>query len=165
MELEAFKISVLPLREKMLNYSFRMLENQPDAEDVVQEVFLKLWNIREKLDSYRSIEALAIQMTKNAAIDKIRSRKEWLSESEGAIVVSDSRTPAEQLEQKDAVDCIRKIISSLPNLQQIIIRMKDIEGYELQQIAEITGTHMESVRSNLSRARKRVREQFLLMSK
>lgn len=47
MELETFKITVLPLRQKMLNFSRRLVEDAADAEDVVQEAFIKLWYIRE----------------------------------------------------------------------------------------------------------------------
>ena len=65
MELETFKITVLPLREKLINISWRMMEDRSDAEDIVQETFLKLWQIREKLDGYNSVEALAVQVAKN----------------------------------------------------------------------------------------------------
>ena len=65
MELETFKITVLPLREKLINISWRMIEDRSDAEDIVQETFLKLWQIREKLDGYNSVEALAVQVVKN----------------------------------------------------------------------------------------------------
>ena len=67
MELETFKITVLPLREKLINISWRMIEDRSDAEDIVQETFLKLWQIREKLDGYNSVEALAVQVVKNRA--------------------------------------------------------------------------------------------------
>ena len=56
---------------------------------------------------------------------------------------------------------VRFLISKLPTLQQVIIRMKDIEGYELAEIAEITGSQVEAVRMNLSRARKKIREQLM----
>ena len=61
MDLETFKITVLPLRQKMLNFSQRLVEDTAEAEDVVQEAFIKLWYIREKLDAYHSVEALAMQ--------------------------------------------------------------------------------------------------------
>ena len=60
---------------------------------------------------------------------------------------------------------IRQLISQLPAVQQTIIRMKDVEGYEIGEIAEITGSQVEAIRSNLSRARKKIREQFLLLNK
>mgnify|MGYP002615800204 CR=1 FL=1 len=72
---------------------------------------------------------------------------------------------AEELEQHDTVARIRWLISKLPSLQQTIIRMKDVEGYELAEIAEITATPVENVRVNLSRARKKIRKQFLQLNK
>ena len=65
------------------------------------------------------------------------------------------------LEEKDEFRLMREIIDSLPTLQRTIIRMKDIEEYETEEIAEITGCNAEAIRSNLSRARKKVREVYL----
>lgn len=163
MELETFTKTVVPLREKLLHVSLRLLEEQADAEDVVQEVLLKLWQIRDRLDQYQSVEALAVTMTKNQALDKIKLRKPQGSEMELIRLETGMRSPDVQTEQKDAVEYIRKLIEQLPPLQQTIIRMKDVEGYELSEIAAITGTQVESVRSNLSRARKKVREEYLLI--
>lgn len=163
MELETFKKTVVPLREKLLHVSLRLLEEQADAEDVVQEVLLKLWQIRDRLDQYQSVEALAVTMTKNQTLDKIKLRKPQGSEMELIRLESAIQGPDTLTEQKDAVAYIRKLIGQLPPLQQTIIRMKDVEGYELSEIAAITGTQIESVRSNLSRARKKVREEYLLI--
>lgn len=69
MELKQFKIDVLPLREKLLNYARKLTEDPSDAEDAVQEVMLKLWNMRQRLDEYRSIEALAMTMTHHLCMD------------------------------------------------------------------------------------------------
>ena len=71
MELKQFKITVVPLRDKLLNYARRMTDDPSDAEDAVQEVMLKLWNLRQKLDEYRSIEAVAMTMTHHLCMDFI----------------------------------------------------------------------------------------------
>lgn len=165
MELETFKITVLPLRKKLINISWRMMEDKSDAEDIVQETFLKLWLIREKLDGYNSVEALAIQVAKNLALDKLKRHRPEGPDIETLSLDSGYRSPAEQLEQRDAAERIRQLIGQLPTLQQTIIRMKDVEGCELAEIAEITGTQVEAVRVNLSRARKKIREQFLQLNK
>lgn len=165
MELETFKITVLPLREKLLKFSFKLTEDRSEAEDIVQEVFIKLWNIREKLDQYHSVEALAVQVTKNMCLDKLRTRRPEGIEVANLSLKSDRRTPEEELEQREAAGCIRSLIRRLPTLQQQIIRMKDVEGYEIAEIAEITGTQVEAVRVNLSRARKKIREQFLQLNR
>lgn len=165
MEFETFKITVLPLREKLVSISRRIVEDGVDAEDIVQESLLKLWLIRGELDRYSSVEAFATQMVKNLSIDHLRARHPEGPPLESLSLDSGGRSPDELLEEKDAVACVRVLISQLPSLQQAIIRMKDIEGYELQEIADITGTQIEAVRVNLSRARKKIREQFLQLNR
>ncbi len=161
MNLEQFKINVLPLREKLFNYSRKMTEETSDAEDIVQEAFLKLWCIREKLDEYRSIDALATEIVKNLCLDR------WKSAAHASVKLDEIKAqagwdnPERALVEQDQVRLIGKIIESLPPLQQTIIRMKDVEGYESEEIAEITGCDIQAVRMNLSRARKKVREVFL----
>lgn len=160
MTLEKFQITVLPLREKLVSYSWKLLDDRADAEDIVQEVLLKLWDRRHTLDGYRNVEALAVQMVKNLCIDRWRAKKTYLSSDLlGARAAPDN--PQILLERKDAAGRVKALIERLPLLQQAIIRMKDVEGYELDEIAAITGTNVEAVRVNLSRARKKVREGLL----
>ena len=100
MELETFKITVLPLREKLINISWRMIEDRSDAEDIVQEAFLKLWQIREKLDGYNSVEALAVQVAKNLALDKLKQHRPEGTDIALLSLDSGTRNPAEELEQQ-----------------------------------------------------------------
>ena len=165
MELETFKSTVLPLRDKLLKYSVKLTDDGADAEDIVQEAFLKLWYIRDRLDGYQSVEALSVQLVKNLCLDKLRSKRMDRMPENSESILADTVTPEQLLEQHDAVAIIGRLIQQLPTLQQCIIRMKDVEGYELSEIAQITGTQIESVRVNLSRARKKVREQFLMLNK
>lgn len=161
MELKQFKISVLPLRSKLLSYALKLTDESADAEDAVQEVMLKLWNIRQKLDEYHSIEALSMTMTRNACMDQWRSKHTGTLPLDHVQAASQAATPERLLEEKDEFRLMREIIASLPPLQQAIIRMKDVEEYETEEIAEITGCNPEAIRSNLSRARKKVRNIYL----
>lgn len=161
MELNQFKITVVPLRSKLLNYARKLTDDSSDAEDVVQEVMLKLWNIRQKLEEYNSIEALAVRITHNLCMDMWRSKRTDQVSLDQVPVVSQTVNPERVLEGNDEIRLMREIISSLPTLQQTIIRMKDIEEYETEEIAQITGCSSESIRSNLSRARKKVRDIYL----
>ena len=165
MELETFKSTVLPLRDKLLKYSVKLTDDGADAEDIVQEALLKLWYIRDRLDGYQSVEALSVQVVKNLCLDKLRSKRMDRMPENSQSILADTVTPEQLLEQHDAVAIIGRLIQQLPTLQQCIIRMKDVEGYELSEIAQITGTQIESVRVNLSRARKKVREQFLMLNR
>lgn len=161
MELKQFKIAVLPLRDKLLNYARTLTDDSSDAEDAVQEVMLKLWNLRGQLEEYRSIEAIAKTMTHHLCIDLWRTRRLDTLPIDQMQAPSPAVTPDRLLEEKDEYRLMREIIDSLPTLQRTIIRMKDVEEYETEEIAEITGCHAEAIRSNLSRARKKVREVYL----
>ena len=163
MEQEQFKIEVVPLRGKLSGCARRLLDDPQDVEDVVQEVFLKMWYIREELDRYESVEALAVQITKHLCLNRLRAfryRQEKLSDS--AVITADDN-PYVALEQKDSVSQVMHIMELLPGLQQTILRMKHVDGFEVKEIAELTGSSPEAVRVNLSRARKKVQELFLKM--
>ncbi len=161
MSQERFKAEILPIRDKLFQIAHKILAEEEEAEDAVQEVLLKLWHIRDSLQKYESPAAFATTVTKNHCLDrlKVKNRQESLDETYNARVGSDN--PYLQLERKNTEEVIRKIIEKLPQLQQEIIRMKDMEEYEVEEIAEITGTKVESVRVNLSRARKKVREEYI----
>lgn len=161
MELKEFKISVLPLRDKILNYARKLTDSPTDAEDAVQEVMLKLWNNRDELKQYHSIEALAMTMTHNHCMDLQRTRHTDNIPLEYVEKATPGGTPERLLEIKDEIRLMREIIDTLPDLQRTIMRMKDIEEYETEEIADIIGCNREAVRSNLSRARKKVREIYL----
>ena len=161
MSQERFKADILPIREKLYHVAHKMLVDEQEAEDAVQEVLLKLWNIRDSLDAYDSPAAFATTVTKNHCLDrlKVKNRQESLDESFYTRAGNDN--PYLQLERKNTEEILQKIIANLPSLQQAIIRMKDMEEYEVEEIAEITGTKVEAVRVNLSRARKKVREDYI----
>jgi RNA polymerase sigma-70 factor (ECF subfamily) len=164
MNTERFKAEVLPIRDKLLRTARRMLEDEADAEDALQEVYLKLWQMREGLDRYDSLEAFATTMTKNLCVDMIRKRGREGPIEEELYRRASPDDPYQRMERKSNDDLIRWIIDRLPTLQQAILRLKDIEEYELDEIAELTGSTNEAVRVNLSRARKKVREEFIRLT-
>jgi RNA polymerase sigma-70 factor (ECF subfamily) len=162
MNQEQFKKEILPLRNRLIACSQRLTENKDDAEDVTQEVFLKLWFMREKLDNYRDISALAFTMAKHLSLNIIKHKK---FESEGLDEQwqSEDLNPLQELENRDKVEKLLHLMDKLPDLQQSMLRMKHIEGFETEEIASLTGCSIESVRMNLSRARKKIREEFFKM--
>ncbi len=161
MELKEFKISVLPLRCKLLNYARKIIGNPEDAEDAVQEAMLKLWNKRQEMEQYKSIEAFAMVLTHNLCMDVLRSKRAIDTSLENISGTTVNSTPERLMEARDEIRLMHEIIASLPTLQRTIMQMKDIEEYETEEIAEITGCSAEAIRSNLSRARKKVRDIYL----
>jgi RNA polymerase sigma-70 factor (ECF subfamily) len=160
MQIEQFKTDIISLRQKLFLLALKYLQNEEDAEDAVQETLLRLWKIRDQLDNVSSSGAFAVQTLKNICIDRLRTAKEH-TEISDFYLRADGDTPYSTVERNDTVALVKKIIESLPELQRLIIQLRDVEGYELQEIADITGTQVGAVTVNLSRARKKVRDTFV----
>lgn len=161
MSQEIYKGVILPMRPQLLMLARKMLDGEQEAEDAVQEVLLKLWATRDSLSGYDNPAAFATTVAKNHCLDRLKLMKRTDPLDESHYIRAAADTPYLQLERKNTEEAIRRIIETLPALQQAIIRMKDVEEYEVEEIAEITGTTPEAVRVNLSRARKKVREEYL----
>jgi len=142
-------------------YAERLLKNKSDAEDIIQEVFLKLWLMRDELGKYDSVEALSVTMTRHLCLNRLKVNPFEREDLNGIVLIDENLSPDEQLEQKDSVVHVMRIIDRLPGLQQAVLRMKHIEGLEVDEIAALTGTAPEAIRMNLSRARKKVKDFFL----
>jgi RNA polymerase sigma-70 factor (ECF subfamily) len=162
MNREDFNELVRSFARKLYGFAFRFLRNQEEAEDAVQEVFLKLWKMREDLISVRSVEALATTMIKNYCIDRLRTRKHAMSQDENVDIVKviDLNTPHEVYEQKESDTILRNIINRLPGNSGTIITMKEIDGLDYEEISEITGINVNNLRVIVARARQTIRENF-----
>jgi RNA polymerase sigma-70 factor (ECF subfamily) len=165
MEQKDFKEKLLPARDGLLRQARRMLGNDAEAEDIVQEAYLKLWSIRHTLDRYDSPPALASRIIHNLCLNRLQSigyRQERLGEV--SLQEADAATaasPDSLLEQKESAERLQRLIDSLPDTQRNILRMKHAEGMEVDEIAALIGSNPDAVRMNLSRARRRVRDAFL----
>lgn len=159
MNIAEYKNIIIEVRPILLRVSNRITRNMDDAEDVVQEVCLRLWHMRNNLEQYKNIKALCVTMTKNLSIDKVRTKRSYLKDDNlENIIDEDIKMPDSILEIKDIQSVIRSVIKKLPPLQQQVLHLKDIEGYETDEVVSIVGISSESVRNNLSRARKKLRE-------
>lgn len=153
------------MRPALLRMAVRYLDDSDEAEDVVQDALLKLWFLRDKLEQYRSVDALAIVITKHLCINRLRGSRMETVGLEEVVGIGNSETPEKKLVEEESMQEILDLIATLPNLQQAILRMKHIEGFEVEEIAHLTGSTPVAVRTNLSRARKKVREQFMTHKK
>ncbi len=161
---EQFKNEILPMRQQLFHLTLKMLHDEQDAEDALQEALLKLWRARDALIGCESAAAFAMTVTKNHCLDRLKLKKQ-ADTIENHFAIAENDNPHLQLERKNTVQLLHHIIQTLPELQQLIITMKDVEEYEVDEIAEITGTNVEAVRMNLSRARKKVREEYIKQTK
>ena len=160
MDKNRFKAEVLPMRGRLLGYAARMLGNSEDAEDIVQEVFLKLWFMRNELYRYNSVAALSYTITKNLSLNHIKTIRLRRDKSPEISISGEEAPPDLHLQEKESLREVMTIIDKLSGLQQAVIKMRHLEGMEITEIAQLTGSTPESIRMNLSRARKRIRELF-----
>jgi len=158
MNLQEFTCQVVPLKNKLFRFAKRFLENNPEAEDVVQEVFIKLWEKRDRLDEYRSVEALAMVSVKNMCLDKLKSKKYPVENMEDHKKFIENLPEEPVFDYSDEINRIRMAMRYLPRPQQMILHLRDIEGYDYESIAELMDMNENAVRVSISRARKRIRE-------
>jgi RNA polymerase sigma-70 factor (family 1) len=162
MQARDFKTDVLPISNKLLRFARQILQDEEEAKDVLQDIFLKLWQKRDELAKVENMEAFAFRMMRNRCLDVIRSRRTISLE-----VVKKNNRPEEEsldtdyLENEEMAGLVKRIIAELPDLQRMIIHLRDIEQLEYEEIAEATELNVNAIRVNLSRARKRVRDEIL----
>lgn len=162
MTIEAFKTDVLPIKDKLYRAALRITVNPAEAEDVVQEVFIKVWEQRERLAEIHNLEAWCMQLTKNRAIDKRRLRCNQETDLEHAYgLSSNGRSPAELAELDDAMSQVGQAMSALPPAQRAAMQLRDIEGLSYQEIAEELGMPLPQVKTNIFRARQAVRAKLM----
>lgn len=161
MDQREFKDKVIPLGPGMLRLATRILKDRSDAADCLQDAFLKLWNMREQLQQYQSLEALSYTMVKNIAIDRIRRKRSLpLSETQFRIPEAESSAAYNELERKDRIGLVQAAMNSLPEQQRMAVHLRDVEGLETEEILAIMGMNENTFRVTLSRARKSIREKI-----
>lgn len=156
-----FLKTVMPFKDKVFRLAKRLLVSTEEAEDATQELFFKLWNKKEKLKEYKSIEAFAMTMTKNYCFDRLKSKQA----SNLKLVHSNYKEKDTSLDRKielnDSVSLVHQLIETLPEQQKLIIQLRDIEQYEFDEIAKLLDLKPTAIRVSLSRARKTIREQLM----
>jgi RNA polymerase sigma factor (sigma-70 family) len=162
MDLEAFENRVLPTKNKLFRFALRFLGSEEDAKDIVQEVFIRVWNGRQQMSQVQNWEAWCMRITKNLSLDRIRllKSKPTLPLEEGLDLHHHALTPLESTEIGESMNKITQMIAMLPDKQRQIIHLRDVEGYSYQEICEILELDMNQVKVNLFRARNAVREKL-----
>ncbi len=158
----SFRDDILPLKDKLFRVALRITFDRAEAEDIVQETLIKVWNKREEWNSLDSVEAYCLTLTKNLAIDlreKMDARTEELTEQHDR--TQDDANPYEELEQKERLMWVHRLMEELPEKQRKIMQMRDIEEKSYKEIAQALDVTEEQVKINLFRARQKVKQGLL----
>ncbi len=156
---------VLPFKDKLYRLALRIMGNVHEAEDIIQEVLIKIWKKREQFVELDNKEAWSMTVTRNLCIDKIRAKKMRTSDITEHFDIKDkTMTPSQKTISDDRMGQILDLINALPEKQKTVVQLRDIEGYSYKEISEITELKLDQVKVYLHRARISLREQILKRS-
>ncbi len=161
----SFRNDILPLKNELYRLALRITLNPAEAEDIVQETMIKVWNRRDQWDEIESIEAFCLTICRNLALDKMhKMENQNQSLDEGVHDAPDrsfSSNPEEQAMQQDRLALIRRLIDALPEKQRTVMQLRDFEGKSYKEIAGIMAISEEQVKINIFRARQAIRQKYI----
>lgn len=157
-----FKEKYLPLGEPLYRVAFYMLESGADAEDAVQDLFVRLWSSRDSLDSVRNPKAYCITMLRNICIDRMRAaaasgRTEEMDEN----IAADGSADTDVI-SRERMLCIMKAAGELSEGEREVLKMRALEGMSYEEISSLTGRSGLTLRVQLSNARRKIRKAISL---
>jgi RNA polymerase sigma-70 factor, ECF subfamily len=157
----SFRTDILPLKDKLFRVALRITFNRAEAEDVVQDTMVRVWNKRDEWSQLESIEAYCLTVCKNLAID--RSQK---MEAQNVPLTPDleqravASGPYDQLVNEERMKLIHQLINELPEKQRVIMQLRDIEGESYKEISNVLQLTEEQVKVNLFRARQKIKQRY-----
>ncbi len=151
-----FTSAYLPLREDLYRVAYYILESQQDAEDAVQDLYLRLYSSPEALDSVRNPRAYCLTLIRNICIDRIRKARS--GRYDGSVEPASDETPQdERLSQRQQLEQVLKRMSRLSPREQEVLRMKVLDELSYGEIKARTGLSQLNLRVTLSNARRKMR--------
>lgn len=156
-----FRDDILPLKDKLFRLALRITLSREEAEDIVQDTLLRMWERREEWEQIDSLEAFCLTICRNLALDKSKAAcKSNLQIDEQWDTPASTVTPLEELDGKMRMEALRRFMDALPELWRSIMLLRDSEGKRYDEIATILGITEGQVKVYLHRARNRIREQM-----
>ena len=158
----SFRDDILPLKNQLYRLAQRITLDSAEAEDIVQETMIKIWNRRASWDEIDNIEAFCFTVCRNLSLDSIRKRgnqNESLDSSEQEHP-DHNLNPDEQLVERDRLSLVRQIVDGLPEKQRSCIQLRDFEGKTYKDIAKVLQITEEQVKVNIFRGRQTIKQRF-----
>lgn len=161
----SFRNDILPLKNELYRLALRITLDHAEAEDVVQETMIKVWNRREQWNQIESIEAFCLTICHNLSLDKLKRMDNQAqsldTQSHDTPDRSYAANPEEQAMQQDRIRLVRQLIDNLPAKQRSIMQLREIEGKSYKEIAAILSISEEQVKVNIFRARQTIKQKFI----
>jgi len=155
-----FKKIWLPLADRFYRVAYHLLESRDDAEDAVQELYLKILSIPGKLVYVHDPAAYGITLLRNICIDRIRRRESRRTEQLEEFMATDTSGPEREMTGKDTLTKVIREMDRLPEKQAMVLKMRGLEGLEYDEIARRTGLSQVNIRVLISMARKTLKKRI-----
>lgn len=158
----SFRKHILPLKDKLFRLALRITMNKAEAEDVVQDTLIRVWNKRDEWKQLESLEAYCFTVAKHLAIDR-SERKDACTESlpTDGEYPEEAFTPYDRLVSKERLLLIQRLMKDLPQKQRLLMHLRDVEGKSYKEMADLCNMTEEQVKVNLFRARQKVKQRFI----
>ena len=158
----SFRNDVLPLKDVLDRLALRITLKHEEAEDIVQDTLIKVWNKRDEWENIVSMEAYCLTICRNLALDKMKLRANQNESIENIHLDTPDQggNPYERMQQKDRIDLVRRMVNALPEKQRSCIQLRDFEGKPYKEIAEILGITEEQVKVNIFRGRQAIKKRY-----
>jgi RNA polymerase sigma-70 factor (ECF subfamily) len=160
MKQSEFLSVVMPFKDKLYRLAKRLLVSNEEAEDATQEVLMKLWSKKNKMEGYKSVEAFAMTMTKNFCLDRLKSKQAGNLKLVHSNYTDESSSLQRQVEARDSINWVQQIMDELPEQQKMVVQLRDVEQYDYEEIEALLDMKPTAIRVALSRARKTIREKL-----
>jgi len=158
MDRSAFEQQARTWRQKAFQVSMSCGAGRDEAEDIAQDVMLRLWQMHDELERYDSVDALTALMARHLLRNRQRRRQpETLNET---IIISLSNSPHDMLEMKEDEQWLTNRLGQLPTTQRTLLYMRQVERRSHEEIARLLGIEMTSVSTLLARARRTLLEEI-----
>lgn len=166
-DIDAYEEIIKKYENKVCGIIYHMIKNQNDVEDLAQEVFIKVYKNLSKFKGDSSLYTWIYKITVNLCLDEVKKRKniiyldEKLEVEDGELereLPSSDKTQVELYEEKELKEKLHKCIGKLPEKQRVMIVLRDIKGFSYEEISEITSVKLGTVKSQISRARLKLKE-------
>lgn len=146
---------------KLFSFIFKILKDKAETEDIVQEVFVKIWESREKLEDYNLLNSFLFTIAYNNSIDLIRKRinsNKYLEHLRNSSIFQPGASTISEVEFNDLSDQVQKLISNLPERQKHVYLMHREKGLTYPEIAAELGISRNTVENHMVKALKYLRQ-------
>jgi RNA polymerase sigma factor (sigma-70 family) len=160
MDANKLKNAIYTYKDQMYRLALSIMKNQPEAEDVLQDVFIKCWENKHKIKIDESLKAYLMQSTRNKCLDMLKKQSRQ-KETEAIEDYEYQYQNEQNIDQVEQLKIVRELIKKLPEKSRTVLELREKEDMSFEEIAQVTQYTVENIRTILSRTRKKLKNDLM----